>query len=139
MPKLYFYDPGLAASLLGIANQEQLVTHYMRGSLFEGMMITELIKYRLNHGFDPNCYFWRDKTGLEIDCLLEMANCLIPIEIKAGKTITADYFTNLQSWQKLTGNDPANSFVVYAGEENQVRTSGRAQSWRNVDDIWTLI
>jgi predicted AAA+ superfamily ATPase len=29
MPKLYFYDPGLACYLLGIENEKQLDTHYI--------------------------------------------------------------------------------------------------------------
>ena len=36
-PKLYFYDSGLACSLLGIREQEQVRTHYLKGSLFENL------------------------------------------------------------------------------------------------------
>lgn len=131
MPKLYFYDPGIAVSLLGIENQSQLATHYLRGSLFEGMIIAELIKYRYNSGMEPSCYFWRDKTGLEIDCLIEKADRLIPVEIKAGKTITADYFHNLQSWEKLAGTDSKTPVVIYAGTENQKRAVGNVVSWKD--------
>src|SRR5690606_6722148 len=35
MPKIYFYDTGLASWLLAIENVEQLKTHYLRGGLFE--------------------------------------------------------------------------------------------------------
>jgi predicted AAA+ superfamily ATPase len=71
MAKIYFFDPGLVCYLLGIENEKQLDTHYLRGSLFESMVISELSKYRFNRGRDPNCYYWRDKTGHEIDCILE--------------------------------------------------------------------
>jgi len=45
-PKLYFYDPGLAVRLLGIESADQLVTHPLRGALFENWVITELLKGR---------------------------------------------------------------------------------------------
>jgi predicted AAA+ superfamily ATPase len=139
MPKLYFYDTGLAASLLGIENQNQLATHYLKGSLFEGLIISELIKYRHNEGQESNFYFWRDKMGLEIDCIIERSDRLIPIEIKAGKTITSDYFNNLQAWNKLAGGNPADSFVIYAGDENQTRSGGKVLSWKEADSVFTMI
>lgn len=48
MPKLYFYDTGLACSLLGITKTEQIVLHPLKGNLFENYVIAELIKHRYN-------------------------------------------------------------------------------------------
>ena len=50
MPKLYFYDTGLACSLLGIENEPQLSTHYQKGELFENLVLNELLKFRYNQG-----------------------------------------------------------------------------------------
>lgn len=38
-PKLYFYDTGLACSLLDIRNADQTATHFLRGGLFENLVI----------------------------------------------------------------------------------------------------
>ncbi|NTW26179.1 MAG: ATP-binding protein, partial [Lentimicrobium sp.] len=46
MPKLYFYDTGLAVALLGIENPGQIELHPFRGSLFENMVIVDLLKKR---------------------------------------------------------------------------------------------
>ena len=70
-PKLYFYDVGLACRLLGIQEESQINTHPLRGSLFENMVVTDLLKTRLNQGIDPSMFFWRDSAGLEIDLILE--------------------------------------------------------------------
>lgn len=43
-PKLYFYDTGLAASLLEIKTETQMNTHYLRGNLFENMVVADFIK-----------------------------------------------------------------------------------------------
>ena len=45
-PKLYFYDTGLLCYLLGIENAKQLQTHPLRGSIFENMVVVELLKSR---------------------------------------------------------------------------------------------
>jgi hypothetical protein len=134
-PKLYFYDVGLACSLLGIENEKQLATHYLKGGLFESFVISEMIKYRLNRGSTPNCYFWRDKLGHEIDCLVETADQLIPIEIKSGKTIVGDYFKEIKYWQQLAEGHSKHAWVVYGGNERQARSYGNFISWKNVDEI----
>lgn len=114
MPKLYFYDTGLACALLGLESEQQLETHYLRGSLFENLVINELLKFRFNQGRPSNLYFWRDKTGHEIDCIYELADRLIPIEIKASKTLSTDYFKSLLYFQNISQQNQG--VVCYAGE-----------------------
>ena len=135
MPKLYFYDTGLAAYLLGINSVEQLQTHYCKGGLFESFIISEFIKKRLNEGLDNRCYFWRDKNGNEIDCLIEDSTYLIPIEIKSGKTITKDYFKGIDFFNKLACNRTNVSYVVYGGDNNQMRKNCQVLSWKYLNKI----
>jgi len=133
-PKLYFYDTGLACSVLGIESTQDLFNHYLRGGLFESLIISELYKQRYNEGLPPRLYFWRDKMGHEIDCLKVSANTIVPIEIKAGKTISQDYFKGLNYWNK-TLNKKSNGFVIYAGEDNQKRSGGNVINWQSTDLI----
>jgi len=53
-PKLYFYDSGLAAWLLNIQGPDHLAIHPQRGSLFESLIIPELLKDRFNRGLGLN-------------------------------------------------------------------------------------
>jgi len=122
MPKIYFYDTGLAASLLGIESAEQLVLHPLRGSLFENLIIVELLKQRFNRGLKSNLSFWRDNVGHEIDLLMQNGVTLTPVEIKAGQTVTNDYFKGLEFWEKI--NPGSNRFIVYAGSNKQKRSDG---------------
>lgn len=122
MPKLYFCDTGLACSLLGITKSEQLMLHPLKGGLFENYVIAELIKDRYNKNIPFDLYFWRDNTGNEMDIIIDKGTYLYPIEIKAGKTVTSDYFKNLQFWNKITGTEIGS--VVYAGETLQKRSNG---------------
>jgi predicted AAA+ superfamily ATPase len=130
MPKLYFCDTGLACSLLGIHNSEQLITHPLKGSLFENYVINDLVKERYNNNDPLDLYFWRDSTGNEMDVVIDNGLTLYPIEIKAGKTITSDYFKNFQFWKKITGFESGT--VIYAGHEGQKRSNGiQVISWKD--------
>lgn len=122
MPKLYFYDTGVASALLGIENPDQLALHPFRGGLFENMIIVDFLKSRYNKGKPNNLYFWRDSLCTEIDLLVEKANSLLPIEIKSGQTITDDYFKSMSAWLRISGMEKG--WVIYAGDEKQVRSNG---------------
>jgi predicted AAA+ superfamily ATPase len=119
MPKLYFYDTGLAANLLGLENENQLDLSIYKGPLFENLIVLELLKNRFNQGKPNNLFFWRNNSGHEIDVIIERHNQIIPVEIKSGQTITKDYFKGIHYWQKLTQTE--GGFVVYSGDEMQWR------------------
>jgi len=43
------------------------------------MVVTELVKKRTNAGLAINLFYWRDKTGHEIDIIVDNAGKLLPI------------------------------------------------------------
>lgn len=135
-PKIYFYDTGLACSLLGISSQEQLSSHYLRGGLFESYIISDIMKQFYNKGIQPSIYFWRDKAGHELDCLIERGAKLIPIEIKSGETITDSYFDGLEYWNSLSGADPKDGYVIYAGDSMQERKKGNIIGWKSMPEVF---
>lgn len=71
--KLYFYDTGLAAHLLGIESTEQLILSNHRGNLFENLVVTEIIKRYEALEKRPRLYHWRDSNRKEIDLIIEKA------------------------------------------------------------------
>lgn len=128
-PKLYFHDTGLACSLLDIKSAEQVSTHFLRGGLFENLVINEFIKESLNKGEEPNLTFWRDSTGNEIDLLQTIAGKQNAYEIKSGATYTSDYFKGISKWAKLSGAAPEQCFAIYAGDKSMKTSYGEVMSW----------
>jgi uncharacterized protein len=128
-PKLYFYDTGLACNLLDIETPQQLDSHYLRGSLFENLIIAELIKDKFNQGKQAHLFYWRDKQGHEIDCLIKQADQLYALEIKSGKTIAEDFFAGLYYWHELTNIPLIQSYLVYGGDQSQMRKGIRVLPW----------
>ncbi len=134
-PKLYFYDTGVACSLLGMDDESQLHSHYLKGSLFENFILNELLKHCLHTGSVPHLYFWMSKEKKEVDVLWERNTKRIPIEIKAGKTKNTHFFENLVYWQKLSGTPTEESFVVYGGEDTSRLPHGHLIGWQHLGQL----
>ena len=133
-PKIYFYDTGIVCSFLRINNPQQIETHPLKGALFETMVVIEIVKKFTNIGTSPPLFYWRDKTGNEIDVIIENEGKITPIEIKSSKTVNSEFFKNLKNWNKLSKND--NSLVLYAGDQEQNRSDGtRIINWKNTENI----
>jgi uncharacterized protein len=130
-PKIYFHDTGLVCWLLGIQSAAQLDVNPLRGAIFENMVVSELYKIRSNQGQPINLFYWRDKTGHEIDVVVDRFPTSNPIEIKSGQTIQPSFFRNLEYWNKLSGNVGAT--ILYAGKEMQNRSNGiKVLPWRSI-------
>lgn len=134
-PKLYFYDVGLASYLLGIENPAQISRDPLRGNLFENMVMIEALKYRFNRGLRSNLSFYRDSTGNEVDMLCEFGQDVFPVEIKAGATITNDYFRGLKSFAKFHPSLPWGEGLVYGGDQIQQRTDFKVYPSNKVHDM----
>jgi predicted AAA+ superfamily ATPase len=134
-PKLYFYDTGVTCSLLGIRDESQVNLHYMKGALFENLILNEFIKRRFNRGDSQLPYFWQDSHGKEIDCLLLDGENIVPVEIKSGKTMTNSYFENFKYWRQLTGMLEEQGYVVYGGEQSMQTSTGSFISWRQLERL----
>lgn len=116
-PKLYFVDTGILCFLLMIRHSRDLKYHPLWGNIFETFVISEFYK-RIYHTAEiPPLYFWRDKTGNEIDLLVDFGDKLLPIEIKSSRTYSNSFKENMVKWFNLKGNTQRNGFVVYNGEQ----------------------
>ncbi len=115
MTKLYFYDTGLCCSLLELETESHVNTHPLRGALFENLIVLELLKARFNNGQRSNLFYWRDRTGNEIDVLLDQSAQVVPVEIKTSATFTTDYVKGINYWKKINPN-VKKAFVVFTGK-----------------------
>lgn len=118
-PKLYFTDVGLASYLLDIESIDQVKRDPLKGSLVENLVISELVKSRLNSGLDPHLYYYRDSHHNEVDVVFKTGDQLIPIEIKASKTFTTGFLKGLNFFQEAVGDRCKSGFVIYGGEKSQ--------------------
>lgn len=136
MPKLHFYDTGLAAWLLGIRDVAQLDVHPLRGALFESWVVSEIIKQRFNEGESDGLFFFRDKSGLESDVLVQGRKSLKLVEVKAGQTISSDWAANHQKIMGLFARtkQSVSCVVVHGGNERQERHGVTYLPWHAIQD-----
>ncbi len=132
-PKLYFYDTGLACSLLRIENHTQVASHYLKGNLFENLVINEFLKYRFNKGLRSHTYFWQGKNNKEIDLIIDQGENLLPFEIKSSRTKNPSLLRNLQLWQKMAGTPSEDLNLIYGGEDDLQTKDGKYISWRMLE------
>jgi predicted AAA+ superfamily ATPase len=126
-PKLYFADTGLLCHILGIRRYEDIHLHPLRGAIFENFVVNEIQKLFIHNGQRPPLYFWRDSKGLEVDLIMDMGTRRIPVEIKSGATVAADFLTGLDRYVQLSG-DPE-GVLVYGGEESYLRRNHHVRAW----------
>lgn len=115
-PKLYFYDTGLACTLLNIYDSQSIFLNPMRGQLFENLIIADQVKKLVNFGIKDEMFFYRDKSGKEIDLLVSTPTGLRAYEIKSGAVYRPEYMANIKYLKKLLGDDVVKSGVIYTGE-----------------------
>jgi hypothetical protein len=120
---------------LGIRTEEQMMTHPLRGNIFESFIISELIKSNLNRGEKPLFYFWRDSNGNEVDLIVEQGAKLIPIEIKSGRTLTHESFAGLEKWMLLAGKLADVPALIYAGDESYRHKGVHVVGWNQCSQV----
>ena len=130
-PKLYFYDSGLLCWLLSIQNSQQLDFHPMRGAIFESFVICELIKQRFNSLLANNLYFWRDRSGTEIDVIEDAGFDQLPIEIKSSQTFQNRFLKKVTKWKNISGSS-AIPQLIYGGDKSFTHLNCKVRSWQDL-------
>jgi len=93
-------------------------------------VISEWVKAFYHRGEKPELFYWRSKTGLEIDLLIDRNNRLFPLETKASATLLPGHAKALNQWRNLAGEEAAKGVIV-ANIADPVEVSGcRAISWK---------
>lgn len=131
--KLFFYDVGLAASLMNIDKDRIVKDRTAYGALFENMIIVDVMKNLDLYKPAYTLSFFRESNNQEIDLIIEAAGKIVPIEIKASETLQASFFTTARWFQETVKS--ADPLVIYGGKQKQTRSYGKALSWLDTEDI----
>jgi predicted AAA+ superfamily ATPase len=133
-PKLYFYDTGLVAYLLGIKKGGDVQTSTYKGALFENYSILEIMKSHKNKGIYQEFYFWRDSNGNEIDLLIVEGNRILCCEMKASQTVKSDYLKSLH-YLDDRGDYTYQHCLINTSGVSQNRTNERIVSWTDLSSV----
>jgi hypothetical protein len=135
MPKLHFYDTGLACRLLGIRTVDQLRSHPLRGAIFESWVVSEIAKHRINAGEGSGLYHYRDQNGVEADLVIEHRGRLMLVEAKAAQTANPSLLDGVRRvGGVLREVGPCEAVVAYGGDVRQKRSDVELLPWNTLHE-----
>jgi predicted AAA+ superfamily ATPase len=102
--KLMWTDCGIAAWLAGIRSKEMLQTRPDAGFWLEQTIYQVLQSWRALAP-DRHIHFWRSKTKIEVDFVLEQGGTLVACEIKLAGTISPSDAQGLVSFCQEFGRN----------------------------------
>ena len=108
-PKVYIEDTGLLHALLGIRDEEGLLSHPKVGASWEGFVLKEVVS-RLG-AVPEECFSWATHSGAELDLLVVRGTRRLGVEVKRT---TAPALTRSMS-TALTDLGLERVMVVHAG------------------------
>lgn len=117
-PKLFWFDNGLLRHLSGLGFETDT------GQLFENYAAAEMIKFIRTNRLNANLTFYRTRSGMEIDFILETKKGIIGMEVKNRDTISKSDFTNLKRLADAAGNEWIGGIVIYRGNKIQQYEKG---------------
>ena len=128
-PKIYFLDTGLLCYLLRIREPEDIPVHPMKGAIFENFVFSEIYKAFAHRGELPPLYFWRDRTGHEVDIVIDTGKRLVPVEIKSAETIDSSFFYGLRYYISLGVPVSKTGVLVHGGDALYQRENFTVRPW----------
>lgn len=115
-PKIYFADVGTLCYLVGLKEPQHAMAGPMSGAILETAVVHELVRMLTHQGQDPQIYFWRTATGVEVDVVVDTGTALIPIEVKQSATPNRRMARGIETFRKDMGSCVVRGYVVHPGD-----------------------
>jgi predicted AAA+ superfamily ATPase len=110
-PKVFWMDCGLLRSLTG-----RLPDAPMDGHFFETYVSSELVKLMRTLETDAELFYYRTRSGLEVDFLIQTPCGLLAIEVKARNTVGKTDIAGMKRLADKLGERWLGGLVVYKGD-----------------------
>lgn len=107
-PKLYWLDVGILRQLSGFRSE-------FSGEVYETMVVAELFKWVKTTQKNADIYFYRTRSGLELDILLQTESGIVGMEIKAQKSTLGANLTAMKAVASGLGREWRGGLFIYQG------------------------
>lgn len=114
-PKLYLTDTGMACHLAGLDRWKDLERQDRVGPLLETWVENQLARSLSATGDRVNRWYFRTRTGHEVDFLLERAGQVVGIEVKWTSSLAAKHRTGLEVAREALGRRWRLGILLYSG------------------------
>jgi predicted AAA+ superfamily ATPase len=129
--KLLWNDCGLGAWLAGIRSRTLLAARVDQGFWLEQAIFQSLQTWRTLDSANRRLYYWRDRSGKEVDFILEHQGKLVAIEIKSSNQATLEDTRGILAFRSGLGNGTqfCNGVVLHGGEARPLGKNLYALPW----------
>lgn len=115
-PKVYFTDTGTLCYLAGLRDPEHAAAGPLGGAIFETAVLAEIVKTFWHRGEEPQVYFWRTATGVEVDIVVEVGGRIVPVEVKLSATPRPAMASGILALRQDLGDKVEAGYVIHPGE-----------------------
>lgn len=117
--RYYFFDLGVRNVLARLPLASNLV-NTQKGILFEHAVVLEIMRRvkALNKNYKV-CY-WRTSAGAEVDCVIDLGDSVIPIEIKSSSFVAQSEIKGLKNFLSDYHKMAKLGFVITMGGRKEV-------------------
>jgi uncharacterized protein len=110
-PKLFWVDNGLLRHL------SEYGFNLDNGQLYENYVASEFMKLIKTNGLDTKMTFYRTRSGMEVDFILETEGRILAFEVKSRDTVTKSDFNSMEKLAQSAGESWMGGIVVYRGNK----------------------
>ncbi|HUF61897.1 MAG TPA: ATP-binding protein [Verrucomicrobiales bacterium] len=129
--KLLWSDCGLAAWLAGIKSVAGLANRLDQGFWLKQTLFQSLQSWRALDPAGRRLYFWRDRSGREVDFVLEKDGVLVALEIKASRQVAPSDGDGIDAFRRSLGKSRRFhcGAVLHAGSSRSLGQALWALPW----------
>jgi len=114
-PKIHLCDSGLAATLSGLVASQRNDERNRFGHLLESFVLQQLFAMGSWMGDAPRFWHYRDKDQVEVDVVVEVANKIWGVEVKAAASVSPSDGKGLLRLADVAGKSFQGGIVFYDG------------------------
>lgn len=129
--KLYWGDCGLAAWLAGIRSRDDLSHRHDQGFWLEQTLFQTLQSWRALDPASRRIWYWRERSGREVDFVLERNGVLVALEVKASSQASGSDAAGIEAFRASLGKAARlrRGVVLHAGEPRRLADGVLALPW----------
>ncbi len=131
VPKFYLFDVGVAGNIIKRQIKEEKGEYF--GQAFEHFIFMEILAHRSYSELDYDIYFWRTKSGLEVDFIL--GNGEVAVEVKGTSRVDTRDFNALLAF--IDEYSPRHAYIVCNERAKRIHRGVTVIPWREfLHDLW---
>lgn len=116
-PKFYYFDTGVFRSLRPTGPLDR--PEEIEGNALEGLIAQHLVSWNAYRGEKNKVYYWRTRSGVEVDFIVYGEDVFWAIEVKNTSRIRKENLNSLRAFKDEYSKCKA--FLLYRGKERFLR------------------